>query len=430
MTPPDLDKPWWLHPNLTLPLAIGIWCCLGGIGAYLPLVADEAYYLAWSQRLTVGYFDHPPMVAYVIAIFGHMPRLASWCICGASVALLTLSAKTLELRYWYALPLLYLCTPLGIASALITTPDTPLLFACSLLIYGLVSDRKIYVWAALCFGLWSKPTAILLFPAIWFTYPRKWSIMLTVGAFAAYLPHVFWSMDNGGLPWSFQSQRPFSMGWSSIVQLLELFGTQAILVGPLMCISFWQLIRRRSPSSTRLYLALTLPTCAISVFGSLGMRIEGNWPMLMWPPVLLLALNHFEQSQHSPWIRWQGTFMLVTLFTVAGITIGERHIPVTVGPDRDGHRLSSCLRRHFPTQRILTTRYQEAALLLLDSPNVHVLHTPATRRSQFDLWKTHIRPIAECNDIILGMSDRCPEIEVDYEYCGQQVYECICRHYP
>ena len=86
--------------------------------------------------------------------------------------LLTLSAKHLELRYYHALPLLFLCTPLGVASALITTPDTPLLFACALLIYGLVSDRKLWVCVALCFGLWSKPTALLLLPAIWFRYPK------------------------------------------------------------------------------------------------------------------------------------------------------------------------------------------------------------------------------------------------------------------
>ena len=35
---------------------------------------DEAYYWAFSQNLSLSYFDHPPMIAYLIrlfSIFGH-----------------------------------------------------------------------------------------------------------------------------------------------------------------------------------------------------------------------------------------------------------------------------------------------------------------------------------------------------------------------
>src|SRR6201996_6272353 len=34
--------------------------------AWTPLTFDEAYYWMWSQHLAGGYYDHPPMVAYVI----------------------------------------------------------------------------------------------------------------------------------------------------------------------------------------------------------------------------------------------------------------------------------------------------------------------------------------------------------------------------
>ena len=32
----------------------------------LPLSADEAYYWLWSKHLAAGYFDHPPMIAWLI----------------------------------------------------------------------------------------------------------------------------------------------------------------------------------------------------------------------------------------------------------------------------------------------------------------------------------------------------------------------------
>ena len=33
----------------------------------VPLTEDEAYYRLWSARLQMGYFDHPPMIAWWIA---------------------------------------------------------------------------------------------------------------------------------------------------------------------------------------------------------------------------------------------------------------------------------------------------------------------------------------------------------------------------
>ena len=34
--------------------------------AVTPLTFDEAYYWMWSKNLAGGYYDHPPIVAYVI----------------------------------------------------------------------------------------------------------------------------------------------------------------------------------------------------------------------------------------------------------------------------------------------------------------------------------------------------------------------------
>src|SRR6478735_12431071 len=36
--------------------------------AFTPITFDEAYYWMWSKHLAGGYYDHPPMVAYVIRL--------------------------------------------------------------------------------------------------------------------------------------------------------------------------------------------------------------------------------------------------------------------------------------------------------------------------------------------------------------------------
>ncbi len=38
------------------------------VGAHLPLTEDESYYWSWSRHLAYGYTDHPPMVAWLIAL--------------------------------------------------------------------------------------------------------------------------------------------------------------------------------------------------------------------------------------------------------------------------------------------------------------------------------------------------------------------------
>ena len=35
----------------------------------LNLMPDEAYYFLWSKHLAFSYFDHPPMIAYLFALF-------------------------------------------------------------------------------------------------------------------------------------------------------------------------------------------------------------------------------------------------------------------------------------------------------------------------------------------------------------------------
>ena len=58
----------------TVALILGATALRLMLAAWLPLVADEAYYWEWSRRLAGGYFDHPPVIAWLVAhgtaIFG------------------------------------------------------------------------------------------------------------------------------------------------------------------------------------------------------------------------------------------------------------------------------------------------------------------------------------------------------------------------
>lgn|GEM_PF-377976 len=83
-------------------IAIALICLLRAVAAFtLPLTGDEAYYWEWSRRPAFGYVDHPPMVAWTIALFswlGHTPGFVrlGFVVCGI-VSSLALAACAFEI---------------------------------------------------------------------------------------------------------------------------------------------------------------------------------------------------------------------------------------------------------------------------------------------------------------------------------------------
>ena len=59
------EKPGtWVLPFLLILYVVRLFYM-----SYLQLAPDEAYYWYWSKHLDWSYFDHPPMIAYIMAIF-------------------------------------------------------------------------------------------------------------------------------------------------------------------------------------------------------------------------------------------------------------------------------------------------------------------------------------------------------------------------
>src|SRR6476660_7382734 len=61
----------WNEARLALNAALAILAMIALrliAAAYTPLTFDEAYYWMWSKSLAGGYYDHPPMVAFVIRL--------------------------------------------------------------------------------------------------------------------------------------------------------------------------------------------------------------------------------------------------------------------------------------------------------------------------------------------------------------------------
>ncbi|HTQ78165.1 MAG TPA: glycosyltransferase family 39 protein [Burkholderiales bacterium] len=138
---PSLTPRQWLLAALALTLAFRFW-----LAAAAPITADEAYFVLWGRHPALGYYDHPPMVGWLLAPLVALSH-AVWVarlpatLAPAITALLVRAA----LGRWFGrdaatadlAALAVLLAPMSVWNVLITT-DTPLLVfsVASLLVFA------------------------------------------------------------------------------------------------------------------------------------------------------------------------------------------------------------------------------------------------------------------------------------------------------
>lgn len=293
------------------------------VAAVTPLAPDETYYWVWSHALQGGYLDHPPMVAGFIAagtaIVGEsalgIRLLAPLSLALGSILLARATDDLFPDRQagpWAAA--LLNATLLAGVGAVTMTPDTPLLFFWGCALWAVARLHRtgdgrwwLAVGAFAGLALLSKYTAVLfgLGLVLWMLLDgqaRRWfrSWYLWAGglvAAAVFAPVVAWNAAHGWASFAKQGGRAGDGdAWPSLRYLGELIGGQAGLATPLvflLCIAgtgaaaalWW----RRRDGAALLLAALVLPGAALFLWQSLGSRVQGNWPALLYPAAAMAA---------------------------------------------------------------------------------------------------------------------------------------------
>lgn len=106
------------------------------VAARAPLIDDEAYYWLWSRRLDWGYLDHPPLIAYLIALTTIPGDGPTWIRLGAILAgagttalLFLLGRELFGSRAGLLAAALFQVIPVLAGGGLLATPDAPLYLA-------------------------------------------------------------------------------------------------------------------------------------------------------------------------------------------------------------------------------------------------------------------------------------------------------------
>ncbi|HEY0175889.1 MAG TPA: glycosyltransferase family 39 protein, partial [Pedobacter sp.] len=199
---------------------------------------QDAYYFFYSQHLALSYFDHPPMIAYMLRLFSAIlgNNVIAIKVADSFVTFLTivffsnLASCFLGPRQLKKAMLLLISTLLVTIMSLVSTPDAPLLLFWTLSLYFLYQaifrrTSVYWLWSGIAMGLAfdSKYTAVflpaglILFLILSKPYRHyllsKWFWLAVVSFFVIVSPVVIWNAGHNFASFKFQSTSrmgPFS----------------------------------------------------------------------------------------------------------------------------------------------------------------------------------------------------------------------------
>ena len=325
----------------------------GIVAAVTPLAFDEAYYWQWSKNLAWGYYDHPPMIAFIIragtALFGDTSfgvRIVTLLLSiVATVAVWRAGAILLEDEYGGALAaLVFNAMPMIGVEMLVATPDAPQIAAAAVLFYvlaKLVQTGNGQWWIAAGvvsgFALLSKYTGFflglgMLFWLLAVPSQRRWllSFWPYLGgaiAFLMFAPVVLWNADHDWLSFRLQFGRVGSGGFT-LRYLGEFLAGQIGLASPFIAIlgvaGLVSIARARDPERA-LIAALMVPALVFFFWQSLRNRVQGNWPSFLYPAFAVAAVAAYLSPALQSWrgLRWSARAATPVALVMTGLIYAQ-----------------------------------------------------------------------------------------------------------
>ena len=319
------------------------------LAAAVPPFDDELYYWCWSRELQLSYYDHPPMVAYMIRaateLFGN--SVLAIRLPGVVSGLVVIGVIGWLSRPRMLLPLV-LISPVLTYAAILVTPDTPMLMFWALYLAWLVavherlaraeepnpqlpslpgkgeesSSGSVPFWwwplggAILGCGVLGKYTMGLaaicggvsfLFVGNW----RRWVpgyVLHAIVAMLAATPILIHNLRHDFIPIRYQWGHSMSSPQPGILPFAEFVGTNWLLFGGVPFVVFvWGIRHWRelvADPRLRVCACLFVLPFAFFLFKATRGRLEGNWAfpcfIACWP----LAEEWYRRVKESVWWRY------------------------------------------------------------------------------------------------------------------------------
>ncbi|MGD0501813.1 MAG: glycosyltransferase family 39 protein [Steroidobacteraceae bacterium] len=337
------------------------------------LLPEETYYWNYARHLDIGYLDHPPMVAWLIAagtriLGGGEIGVRSGALCSGVIA--TFFAYRLTDNLFgrssaVVAAVLVQTLPFFFLAGLLMTPDAPLTAAWAASLYflerALVAGRRGAWWGAgicLGLGLLSKYTIVLvglsafIFAIIdpparrWLRRPEPYGACLL--ALAVFSPVIVWNAQNQWVSFLFQTSR--RLADRPQFALHKLIASVIVLLTPTGIAAAARALTRGAPGGEsaasgdgrrdrgwRFLQVATLTPLAVFVVFSLRHEVKLDWtgaPLLAAVPLLACGIvegARVAAAGFSALLRgsWVPTLIVLLLVYGAGLydlTWGIPHV--------------------------------------------------------------------------------------------------------
>ena len=385
------------------------WLVLGLLQAYFTqLMDDESYYWVYSRHLDWGYFDHPPMVALLIKIgYGifHNEFGVRVCMVVLNFFTLIITDKLIarrDNRIFYLLLCSMGALQLG---GMLAVPDVPLIFFAALYFWLYRSFLEQQSWKntfllALSMALmfYSKYHGILL---VAFTVISNLNLLRVFKFYIAviittllFLPHIYWQYAHGfpSLQYHLVERNAPSFDFSYTTEYIL---GQLLLFGPL---AGWLILYYAffCPIQSAFERAMKFSVIGVLAFFLLSTykgRVEANWTVMIFTPVLVLAHQSvFRRRRSLTLLKWFAGITLV-IVAVARVYLVWDFLPgVDIRPEIHNNRSWALALQEKAAGKpvVFLDSYQLPSKYMFYSDNgvSYSVNSRYSRRSQYNYWDT------------------------------------------
>ncbi len=382
--------------------------------AFLPLHGDEAYYWMWSKHLQMGYYDHPPMIAFMIYLSNFISQ-NEW-----GVRLVNVFSMSISALYIFKLTklisdektalnsvLIFLSVALTNAGFIITTPDSPLSLFWSISLYYtyraiFIGEKKDFALTGLFLGLMmlSKYTAVLYIAGVvlfiilkrrdLFLHPYMY-VTIFISLIVA-SPMIFWNYQHDWISFMFQLHHGSSEDGRLYPHLFfEFFSGQFGIFSPVFtALLFFFLIKEKLfiKDNKLFFIAISVVVTLLFFFyKSFYSRMMLNYtaPAYIGATVLLsIIITKYELKK--TFILGLGIALLLTIAARIAFLFYLPYIQERMYGNKEAVQLLATYAQEgdsFYSDHLTMTAYLK--YYLPNHPESDVAYP--TRYSQYDMWR-------------------------------------------
>ena len=347
------------------------------------LGVDESHYFLYARHLAWGYFDHPPMVAFLAALTTFLGENVFYIRLGpiicSTLSFIMMRYLALALyrdeRVAFSAAMLLLLMPYQHLLMVALLPDAPLnLFWCGALLMcwrAVQTDRRLpWILAGLLFGgaLLSKYHAFLL-PLCLLGYlitspnHRFWlgklqPYLAVLVGLVVFVPNILWNANHGWISYGYQlgrgSNAEFNMG-KFVLAIGGQFGVWSPVIFGLLIAAFVVIIRQKKLNDAdRFVIWTSLPVFAFFCANGLTSKILPHWTSVGWwtgaIAIASVMVKKIEQPAKAG-IRWRRWFLTaaVTGLVMSAVLYVAIGWPIAGPVYSWARQVSLNINQHIPT---------------------------------------------------------------------------------